>query len=78
MEGHEENRDPLWFHSFTGSEIVYDIIYTPARTVMLQRAEAAGCRCLNGWPMFEQQALLQSGLFSKRCLPVSAAPAGSC
>jgi 3-dehydroquinate dehydratase/shikimate dehydrogenase len=63
MEGHEEAQDPLWFHEFTGNEIVYDIIYTPVRTALLKRAEAAGCAVLNGWPMFEQQALLQSELF---------------
>ena len=63
MEGHGEDHDPLWFYPFGGSEFVYDIIYTPSRTAFLKRAESAGCPVLNGWPMFEQQALLQSKLF---------------
>jgi 3-dehydroquinate dehydratase/shikimate dehydrogenase len=63
MEGKQEKLDPLWFYPFSGRETVCDIVYTPAKTVFLGRAEAAGCRVQNGWPMFEQQAKLQSSLF---------------
>jgi 3-dehydroquinate dehydratase/shikimate dehydrogenase len=63
MEGKQEKLDPLWFYPFSGHETVCDIVYTPAKTIFLARAEAAGCRIQNGWPMFEQQALLQSSLF---------------
>ena len=63
MQGEGEGDDPLYFHVFDGTEIVYDIIYTPPLTPILIRAQESGCRILNGWPMFEEQALLQSRLF---------------
>jgi len=63
MQGEGEGKDPLEFFQFNGSEIVYDIIYTPPLTPLLVRAQQAGCRILNGWPMFEEQALIQSRLF---------------
>lgn len=63
MHGEFEGEDPLFFHQFDGSEIVYDIVYTPPLTPILVRAQEAGCQILNGWPMFEEQALLQSGMF---------------
>lgn len=63
MQGESEGEDPLAFYEFAGDEIVYDIIYTPPQTPVLRRAEAAGCRTLNGLPMFEEQAAIQSRLF---------------
>ncbi|MDR2394069.1 MAG: type I 3-dehydroquinate dehydratase [Treponema sp.] len=62
MEGHAE-ADPLELYTFSGKEVVMDLIYKPERTCCLQRAEAAGCRVLNGYAMLIRQAQLQYGHF---------------
>lgn len=62
MEGHTET-DPLELYNFSGHEVVMDIIYKPERTLFLKRAEAAGCRVLNGYDMLMRQAQLQYGYF---------------
>lgn len=38
---------------------VMDIVYQPVETVFLKIARAAGCRCIPGYQMYIQQALLQ-------------------
>jgi shikimate 5-dehydrogenase len=58
--------DPLPDYPFTKDQVVYDIIYSPAKTRFLERAEAAGCRVINGWPMFIGQAAIQSRYFINR------------
>jgi len=67
-EDYSENRstpenDPIYFYKFRGHEAVYDIIYTPERTPMLERAENAGCQVSNGHSMIEFQAARQFELF---------------
>jgi 3-dehydroquinate dehydratase/shikimate dehydrogenase len=62
MEGHAAV-DPLELYTFSGKEVVMDLIYKPERTACLQRAEAAGCRVLNGYAMLIRQAQLQYGHF---------------
>ncbi|AHC13721.1 bifunctional type I 3-dehydroquinate dehydratase/shikimate dehydrogenase [Salinispira pacifica] len=57
---HGHAGDPLSFYDFTGDEFLYDIIYTPAVTELMGRAENAGCRTKNGWEMFQRQAALQA------------------
>lgn len=59
----KETDDPIPFYSFSGHEVVYDLIYTPARTVVLERAERAGCTVINGEGMFVAQAEKQSERF---------------
>ncbi len=39
--------------------VVFDTVMAPARTPLLQRAEAGGCTTITGWAMFEGQAKLQ-------------------
>ena len=56
---HGEQADPAAGYDFEGSELVYDIIYTPPETPLLARARAAGCRTLNGEGMFAAQAAAQ-------------------
>ncbi|SIQ51731.1 3-dehydroquinate dehydratase [Alkalispirochaeta americana] len=58
--------DPIPQYTFTGEEIVYDIIYTPPETPLLKRARAAGCKVINGQEMFQRQAAAQFRLFSAR------------
>lgn len=61
-----ETEDPLSFYSFSGSEVVYDLIYNPAKTAILKRAEEAGCTIISGEEMFAAQAQKQSEYFVKR------------
>jgi len=51
--------DPLELYSYTGKEIVMDLVYYPAQTPFLTRAAAAGCRTINGYDMIINQASLQ-------------------
>ncbi len=58
------DEDPLYFYNFKGHEAVCDIIYTPEKTKMLKRAEAAGCKVSNGLAMLQYQAYDQFKLFT--------------
>jgi 3-dehydroquinate dehydratase/shikimate dehydrogenase len=60
-----EERDPIEFYRFAGSETVYDLVYTPERTRLLRRAEAAGCAIISGQEMFVAQAEAQAALFAE-------------
>jgi 3-dehydroquinate dehydratase/shikimate dehydrogenase len=51
--------DPLDWYEFSGREAVFDLIYRPERTALLQRARAAGARVCNGWSMLRYQAAEQ-------------------
>jgi 3-dehydroquinate dehydratase / shikimate dehydrogenase len=56
--------DPAPWLEFDGSELVYDIVYTPPETPFILRARAAGCRTVTGDRMFRAQAEAQYKLFS--------------
>ncbi len=56
--------DPLPGYSFCGSELVYELIYAPEKTLFSERAAAAGCRVIGGREMLHAQAVLQFELFS--------------
>jgi hypothetical protein len=59
-----DDKDPLEFYSFSGNEKVFDVIYAPEKTALLQRAEAAGCDICNGYDMLRYQAYKQFELFT--------------
>lgn len=59
-----ENSNPLDFYSFIGDEILYDIIYKPAETLLMKEAVKAGCKTLGGYQMLEEQAYVQFKLFT--------------
>lgn len=63
------NLDPIEFYNFSGSEMVYDVIYAPPETPMLARARAAGCSTRNGEQMLLEQAYLQFELFTGEAYP---------
>jgi 3-dehydroquinate dehydratase/shikimate dehydrogenase len=63
--------DPIEFYQFTGKELVMDLIYKPAKTRCLIRAEAAGCRILNGYDMLIRQARYQYTHFMGKEFPPS-------
>lgn len=56
--------DPLFFYNFTGKELLFDIIYVPAVTPVMQRASEFGCRVCNGWDMLRFQGYEQFKLFT--------------
>lgn len=62
--GMHEGEDPLEFYSFSGNEKVFDVIYVPEKTMLLKRAEAAGCHICNGYDMLRYQAYKQFELFT--------------
>jgi 3-dehydroquinate dehydratase / shikimate dehydrogenase len=48
------------------SAIVMDIVYWETETPLLKAARERGCLCINGWEMFQQQALLQQKIWFNR------------
>lgn len=57
------DRDPISFYDFKGNEKVFDLIYEPERTKLLQRAKKAACKIENGYRMLELQAIEQFKIF---------------
>ena len=68
MEGYDDT-DPLELYSFSGDEIVMDLIYTPPVTPFLKRAAEAGCLTINGYDMVIRQACLQYLCFMSKEIP---------
>lgn len=60
--------DPADFPSCTG---VLDVIYNPARTRLIQRAERLGIPCASGLWMLVEQARVAGGLFMGQTLDAS-------
>ena len=67
----EINEDPIDFYEFNGNETVMDVIYNPEKTAYLKRAEAAGCRILNGYDMLYRQTRHQYRHFMNKEFPPS-------
>jgi 3-dehydroquinate dehydratase/shikimate dehydrogenase len=65
MEG-ERMEDPLDWYDFSGREAVFDLIYRPERSILLERAAQAGCRISNGWRMLRYQSAAQFKLWTGR------------
>ena len=63
--------DPLEFYGFTGKELFVDLIYRPVKTRCLQRAEAKGCKTINGYDMLLRQARYQYKYFIDKEFPAS-------
>lgn len=59
-----ESNDPIYFYNFTGNEILFDIIYVPAVTPVMERASQAGCKVCNGYNMLKYQGYEQFELFT--------------
>jgi 3-dehydroquinate dehydratase/shikimate dehydrogenase len=55
----EAEADPLPEYRFSGSEVVYDLVYQPLMTVFLKRARDAGCRIVMGLAMLFAQGAAQ-------------------
>ena len=63
--------DPAEFYKFSGQETVMDIVYKPEKTIFLKRAEAAGCKVLNGLDMLRRQTRYQYAYFLNKEFPLS-------
>ena len=60
---------PVNLRDFPQCEGVLDIIYNPARTALIQQAEALGIPCLGGLYMLVEQARCASQVFTGKPLP---------
>lgn len=56
--------DPSEGYRFSGKEIAYEIIYSPERTLFVQRAQEAGCEIIGGLEMLHAQAQRQFEIFT--------------
>jgi 3-dehydroquinate dehydratase/shikimate dehydrogenase len=63
------DEDPFSVYHFRGHETVMDLIYNPPLTAFLKRAQAEGCRVLNGLDMLIRQAKYQYQYFFERDFP---------
>ena len=66
-----EHLDPMEFYIFKGTEFLYDIIYTPEKTLFLNRGADMGCKVLNGWNMLLEQGYKQFKLFTGENYPIN-------
>lgn len=57
---------------FSERHLVFDVIYNPAKTLLLQRAERRFARVINGVPMFVNQGAEQFRLWTGKEPPVAA------
>ncbi|MFP4376273.1 MAG: shikimate dehydrogenase [Spirochaetales bacterium] len=55
--------DPAAWYRLDGTQLVYDIVYTPPETPLIRRALAGGCRVITGDMMFSAQAAAQYELY---------------
>jgi shikimate dehydrogenase len=51
--------------------VVFDIVYTPRRTRLLEEAESVGCKTIPGLEMFVNQAVVQFELWTGQRAPTS-------
>ncbi|MGI4788662.1 MAG: shikimate dehydrogenase [Janthinobacterium lividum] len=58
--------------AFAGKPFVYDLIYVPARTRLMEQAEASGCQTMNGIKMLAHQGAISLALWTG--LPLSEIP----
>lgn len=63
MSGDMQNLTP-WEESFPRNCTVYDIVYNPLRTRLLDEAEQSGCHVIEGIEMFLHQGLAQFRLWT--------------
>ena len=66
MVPHTEGMPPVDWRALKAHAFLYDIIYTPAKTQFLQRAESLGCPTLNGEAMLVGQGAAAFRLWTGR------------
>jgi len=67
---HESDPLPMPENSFRAGQVVYDIVYNPAKTKTLMAAEAAGARAVNGLGMLLYQGVFAFEHWTGRTPPV--------
>jgi 3-dehydroquinate dehydratase/shikimate dehydrogenase len=67
MHPHED-LDPFAGRTFRGSEIVYDMVYSPRETLFIKRARGAGCGIVYGEEMLLHQAYRQFYLYTGQAI----------
>jgi shikimate dehydrogenase len=55
---------------FRSGQFVFDIVYNPLKTRLLEEAESEGCRIVRGVEMFIHQAVFQFELWTGQAAPV--------
>jgi 3-dehydroquinate dehydratase/shikimate dehydrogenase len=71
MRGHKEDASPLPAEALQNVRLVYDLIYNPLATRLLQEANAAGCQTLGGLAMLLGQAAEQFRLWTGTAAPLA-------
>jgi 3-dehydroquinate dehydratase/shikimate dehydrogenase len=61
--------DECFFDGAIPGQIVFDLVYTPAETVLLKRAAEQGCEIIHGVEMFIEQAARQFEIFTGESAP---------
>lgn len=64
--GKLQGETPLASHYLQGVELVYDLIYNPANTKLLQLAMGADCQTVNGLRMLVHQGLQAQEIWQER------------
>ena len=59
-----QQEDPCACLAFSGREVFYELIYKPRETLMLKRAQNAGCQIVTGVQMLMEQGKLQFEAFT--------------
>lgn len=67
--GDQEGQNPIDWYPLKGTETVYDIIYNPRKTALIESALAAGCEVIYGASMLMEQAFLQFFHFTGKPYP---------
>jgi shikimate dehydrogenase len=65
-----EGKSLLLREDLRPGQFVFDIVYTPLKTRLLEEAASAGCRVIPGVEMFLHQAVFQFELWTGRKAPV--------
>jgi shikimate dehydrogenase len=69
MAGSFEGISPLEGACLSPNQTVYDLVYNPLKTPLLEQAESMGCRTVDGLAMFLGQAGAQFELWTGRAFP---------
>ena len=64
------NETPFDAESLRTGTLVFDTVYTPENTLLLEQARARGCRTVSGMDMFVRQAARQYELFVGHTAPM--------
>lgn len=64
------NETPITKNKLKPGMVVFDTVYNPIETKLLQDAKAQGCEVIGGLPMFIQQAAAQFKLWTGRMPPI--------